>query len=118
MDNTARPAIAAANVTRVNVDSWTEEAIRAMNDLTVTPASTVRGTSFVLEIPLDEQDKGREAKADGEGITAGEAVRAGYVLRRKTSNRDSLRHREAVLKGKEGSRQRRRWENGRGLFFC
>lgn len=26
--------------------------------------------------------------------------------------RDSLKRREAVLKGKEGSRQRRRWENG------
>lgn len=112
MDNTVRPAIAAANITRVNVESWTEEAIRAMTDLTVNPASTVRGTSVVLEIPLDGQDKGQSVKANGEGVTAGEAVRAGYVLRRKTSNRDSLRHREAVLKGKEGSRQRRRWENG------
>jgi CHASE1-domain containing sensor protein len=26
---------------------------------------------------------------------------------------DSLKRREALLKGKEGSRQRRRWENGR-----
>ena len=27
--------------------------------------------------------------------------------------RDSLKHREAILRGKEGSRQRRRWENGK-----
>ncbi|KAF2423471.1 hypothetical protein EJ08DRAFT_672531 [Tothia fuscella] len=110
MENTARPAIAAANITRVDVESWTEEAIRAMNSLTVTPGTAARGASVTLEIPLDEPPK-----TNGEGISAGEAVRAGYVLRRKTSNRDSLRHREAVLKGKEGSRQRRRWENDRLL---
>jgi hypothetical protein len=31
---------------------------------------------------------------------------------RKLVRRDSLDRREALLKGKEGSRQRRRWENG------
>jgi hypothetical protein len=31
---------------------------------------------------------------------------------RKLARRDSLDRREALLKGKEGSRQRRRWENG------
>jgi len=31
---------------------------------------------------------------------------------RKALRRDSTERREALLKGKEGSRQRRRWENG------
>ena len=34
------------------------------------------------------------------------------VPRRTIVRRDSLERREALLKGKEGSRQRRRWENG------
>jgi hypothetical protein len=34
---------------------------------------------------------------------------------RKLVRRDSLDRREALLKGKEGSRQRRRWENGKCL---
>ncbi|KAJ4385863.1 hypothetical protein N0V85_008036 [Neurospora sp. IMI 360204] len=33
--------------------------------------------------------------------------------RRPPSRRDSMKRREALLKGKEGSRQRRRWENDR-----
>ena len=37
---------------------------------------------------------------------------AGSTPRRTIIRRDSLERREALLKGKEGSRQRRRWENG------
>lgn len=67
-----------------------------------------------LQIPLD----GEHSKtANGQGITAGQAVREGYVLRRKSSQRDSMRRRDALLKGKEGSRQRRRWENGMQRFY-
>jgi hypothetical protein len=91
-----------ANTTFVDVASWTQGALKSL-DLN----TAVRGASVALAIPLDG-----DAVADGQGITAGEAVRSGHVLRRKTSNRDSLRHRETLLKGKEGSRQRRRWENG------
>ncbi|CAK7273884.1 hypothetical protein SEPCBS119000_005886 [Sporothrix epigloea] len=34
-------------------------------------------------------------------------------VKRRTSSRDSQRRRDALLIGKEGSRQRRRWENGK-----
>lgn len=91
-----------ANTTFVDVASWTQGALQSL-DLN----APIRGTSTALAIPLDDG-----TVADGQGITAGEAVRSGHVLRRKTSNRDSLRHRDTLLKGKEGSRQRRRWENG------
>lgn len=57
-----------------------------------------------LEIPLDV------TPSDG---------RAGYkqeerrepVPRRQLSRRDSMKRREALLMGKEGSRRRQRWEN-------
>jgi hypothetical protein len=108
----ARPRIAPANTTYVSVESWTEEAVRAMSSMAISSPPAVRGTSVVLQIPLDGDAADKEVTANGEGISAGEAVRSGYVLRRKTSNRDSLRTREAILKGKDGSRNRRRWENG------
>lgn len=37
------------------------------------------------------------------------------AVKRPPSRRDSLRRREALLKGKEGSRRRQRWENGQSL---
>ncbi|KAL9104786.1 MAG: hypothetical protein Q9187_008861, partial [Circinaria calcarea] len=36
-----------------------------------------------------------------------------YLPRQEPLRRDSLKRREALLKGKEGSRRRQRWENGR-----
>lgn len=51
-----------------------------------------RGTSVKISVPLDHK------------TTA--------TTTRKILRRDSLERREALLKGKEGSRQRRRWENG------
>lgn len=41
----------------------------------------------------------------------GSGLRTAYP-ERKLVRRDSMERREALLKGKEGSRQRRRWENG------
>ena len=49
-----------------------------------------------------------EAPRRRSDATAVQSPLNGDELRR----RDSLKRREAVLKGKEGSRQRRRWENG------
>jgi hypothetical protein len=54
------------------------------------------GTGVTLSIPLDTS---REELPKP-------------VLRPKLLNRDSQRRREALLKGKEGSRRRQRWENG------
>ena len=109
----------ATKVTHVDVAAWTQHAIQAMNGLSLHSDPT-KLTAVDLQIPLDGEH-GRAAP-NGEGITAGQAVREGYVLRRKSSQRDSMRRRDALLKGKEGSRQRRRWENGmRGtdyVQFC
>jgi len=113
--HSARPSIDAANTTLVDVAAWTQDAIQAMGNMSLnsSPTPLIRGTSIGLHIPLDGDHNGLAKGGDGQGVTAGEAVRGGYVLRRKSSNRDSLRRREELLKGKEGSRQRRRWENDR-----
>lgn len=62
-----------------------------------TPERTVIANSVRLSVPLDASSK---------------RVVPVYPDR-KLARRDSMDRREALLKGKEGSRQRRRWENGR-----
>lgn len=62
----------------------------------------IRGTTGVtLSIPLDDhQQPGAEERS------------ARYKPRKEPLRRDSLKRREALLRGKEGSRRRQRWENG------
>lgn len=62
-----------------------------------TPERTVTDHPIRLSMPLDASSK---------------RVIPVYPDR-KLARRDSIDRREAMLKGKEGSRQRRRWENGR-----
>ena len=66
------------------------------------PASqrSLQGNSVKLSVPIDAQPL---------ASTPGQTVLA---QPRPLRRRDSLERREALLKGKEGSRQRRRWENG------
>lgn len=66
--------------------------------LTIAPAPAA--AKVRLTIPLDELDAGKDA----------------YKARKEPLRRDSLTRREALLKGKEGSRRRLRWENGKSLF--
>ena len=70
----------------------------------------VRGTSVKIDIPLDESAIQNEDAARKKV----DPVHTVYK-RREPIRRDSLKRREALLKGKEGSRQRRRWENDRLL---
>jgi len=109
-----RPHIEETSTTIVDVAAWHHSALQAMNGLSLhaDPNAPRPGTNLALQISLDGDGKPVTTE-NGKGITAGEAVRAGYVLRRKTSQRDSMNRRDAILKGNEGSRQRRRWENDR-----
>lgn len=68
----------------------------------------IRGTSVSLTIPLDEHQAARDRQAS----TEGPPLPAQVYRRREPIRRDSLKRREALLKGKEGSRRRQRWENG------
>lgn len=86
----------------IHIEAWADEAAQTVPTLrlrTPTPdaTSTIRSTTMKLEIPLDAQ--------------AGDILRGTYVPRRPLSRRDSLKRRDALLMGKEGSRRRQRWEN-------
>ena len=73
--------------------------------------NNVIGTSPSLAIPLDGSAIPKENVAFSVS-QAGCNGDSGTRPQRKLVRRDSLERREALLKGKEGSRQRRRWENG------
>ena len=104
------PAIAVDPIERV--EAWTVS--QAADVLAATsissPASRVpRGTNVTIDIPLDEQAL-REVQAPAKR----EAVHTVHK-RREPIRRDSVKRRELLLKGKEGSRRRQRWENDRLL---
>ena len=89
----------------VNIEAWTEQAAQSLSAVSLLSPSHVHGTSVSLAIDLDEnaprkQDSNAEDKPPIDRP------------RREPLRRDSLKRREALLKGKEGSRRRTRWENG------
>ncbi|KAJ4346161.1 hypothetical protein N0V95_005664 [Ascochyta clinopodiicola] len=91
----------------IDIEAWTEQATAALGSVTLSaPAVVVPDTSVAFDIPLDELDApARPAPATTSQVHT--------VYRRKELvRRDSLKRREALLKGKEGSRRRQRWENG------
>ncbi|GAB1319559.1 R3H-associated N-terminal domain-containing protein [Madurella fahalii] len=119
-----------ASTATVDIEAWT---VAALESLSIAPIA--RGTGNALSIPLDgNQANARDKMADGNDEAAAAAAAAAQMKlrgvafadeaaygasitppRRPPSRRDSMRKREALLKGKEGSRQRRRWENDRLL---
>lgn len=91
----------------IDIEAWTEQATAAMGSVTISaPAAIAQETSVGFDIPLDEHDApARPAPTSTSQVHT--------VYRRKEPvRRDSLKRREALLKGKEGSRRRQRWENG------
>ncbi|KAJ9138361.1 Uv-damaged dna-binding protein [Pleurostoma richardsiae] len=96
----------------IDIEAWT---ISALQSLSISPVA--RGTGAPLSIPLDDH-----AGAAPAGTVQQQAARVtvsfqeGTAItppRRPPSRRDSLKRREALLRGKEGSRQRRRYDNAR-----
>ena len=105
------PKVNASPPNPINIEAWTEEATQSLGAVSLSSPGAVLGSSVSLAIDLDEPT---HHKQDG---TAGTARRAedapsDYRPRREPLRRDSLKRREALLKGKEGSRRRTRWENG------
>jgi hypothetical protein len=93
-------AAATPSSAALDIEAWT---VSALQSLSVSPSA--RGTGVTLSIPLDST---REHD-DANGKPSKPAYRARKDL---LLPRDSQRRREALLKGKEGSRRRQRWENG------
>ncbi|KAM7187883.1 R3H-associated N-terminal domain containing protein [Rhypophila sp. PSN 637] len=119
--------ISNASTATVDIEAWTVSALESLN---IAPIAV--GTGNALSIPLDGEkprsSSSRRAGAptDAEIETARLKLRNAVVFdddddtgningvvppRRPPSRRDSMKKRDALLKGKEGSRQRRRWEN-------
>lgn len=88
------PSQQTAATSSVDIEAWT---VSALESLSVSPAA--RGTGVTLSIPLERDDA--------------ETAKAAYKPRKEPLRRDSLKRRDALLKGKEGSRRRQRWENGK-----
>ncbi|MCJ1455783.1 hypothetical protein MMC28_006139 [Mycoblastus sanguinarius] len=92
----------------INIEAWTEQATQSLNAVSLVSPSGVRGTSVSLAIDLDPHSG---LKPDARANDTPSVSRP----RREPLRRDSLKRREALLKGKEGSRRRTRWENDRLL---
>lgn len=85
----------------LNIEVWAEETTRAVGALSLNPPIRTRLSPEALTIPLEESEASRQEN----DISA-------RPPRREPVRRDSLNRREALLKGNEGSRRRKRWENG------
>jgi hypothetical protein len=93
--------------TAIDIEAWT---IQALQSLSVSPVA--RGTGTPLGIPLDDDLRRRTTKPSATVTVDGQTT----PIPRPPSARDSQRKREMLQKGKEGSRQRRRWENGTSVL--
>lgn len=102
------------NAPGINIEAWTEQAAESLRIVSISSPSRLRGTSVNLAIPLDEHPAPARPRFAVDPINLKEAQTT-YLPRQEPLRRDSLKRREALLKGKEGSRRRQRWENGRFL---
>lgn len=89
-------------------------------------SAALRGASIPLTIPLDDPTPAPEhrtteastartrlvARSTAPAAETTQKVPAVSFRSREPLRRDSLKRREALQKGKDGSRRRQRWENG------
>jgi R3H-associated N-terminal domain len=88
-----------------------DETVERIQNLRIASAPETVRRSAQLSIPLDAVDvSDRLEKGDSGTARLGAKNEARPHEPRR---RDSLKRREALLKGKEGSRRRQRWENGK-----
>jgi len=89
----------------INIEDWTEAATVALSSVNISTPGELSGPTVALEIPLDDKPVAPATSAAKEG------AKASYA-RKELLRRDSMKSRERLLKGNEGSRRRQRWENG------
>lgn len=117
------------------ISAWSEQAAAHLGNLTISdsvPAAdqhragpespstrgALRGTTVTLSIPLEDpvpstgNTSAPRVKLLGQPSAQTQQVPSVSFRRREPLRRDSLKRREALLKGKDGSRRRQRWENG------
>lgn len=93
-----QPAATASTTAAIDIEAWTVSALQSLG-----VSSSALGTTVTLSIPLDTERDDADAKR---------AKAAARPHKDPLARRDSQRRRDALLKGKEGSRRRQRWENG------
>lgn len=109
------------------ISSWTEQASASLENLSLsesrpangaaetTPSrSELRGATVSLSIPLDDEappSPSPQAKLANPTAEL-RSIPTVSFRRRESERKDSMKRREALLKGKDGSRRRQRWENG------
>ncbi|KAI9853934.1 MAG: hypothetical protein M1830_006616 [Pleopsidium flavum] len=93
----------------INIEAWTEQATQSLQAVSISSPLPVPS----LSIPLDEHTTTHHHPSEAGPHSS--TPPANYRPRREPLRRDSLKRREALLKGKEGSRRRQRWENDRLL---
>ena len=110
---------------QITIQAWAEEASRVTSAPTNGVAANessrgIRGASVKLEIPLDRPHPAITKSAVDDNTEAKLLRLPGGASRSPSEplRRDSLKRREALLKGKEGSRRRQRWENGEYLLVA
>lgn len=121
------------------ISAWTDQATASLEDLTLTEtvpdrtgdyrdespsrqrsvrATGMRGAAVPLTIPLDDPVPAQVATEQQPSrlrLVAPQTAQKPPTVsfrRREPLRRDSLKRREALQKGKDGSRRRQRWENG------
>lgn len=97
----------------IDIEAWTISALESLSFSSPTAATGAGAAAAPLSIPLDCHHGTRPGANARVTIAVGGDVAAAAGItppRRPPSRRDSMRRREALLKGKEGSRQRRRWD--------
>lgn len=109
------PAVGSQISASERVESWTaSQAADLLDTLAISPARHRAGLNVTLDIPLDAHL--HPPPADSDVLPApprparSPAVHTVHK-RREPVRRDSLKRREALLRGKEGSRRRRRYDN-------
>ncbi|EXJ91208.1 hypothetical protein A1O1_04318 [Capronia coronata CBS 617.96] len=96
------PIMVAPEAAPLQAGPSTEGITTQMDNVSMDPETPPRPTSVRITVPLDAQSRTP-------------VVTSTIHAQRKLLRRDSMERRDALLKGKEGSRQRRRWENDRLL---
>jgi hypothetical protein len=95
------------------VEAWTvEQAADVLKATSISTPRLSRGRSVTLDIALDE-----DAPQASSPLQHRDRTEPSHTVykRKEPIRRDSLNRRQALLKGKEGSRRRQRWENDRLL---
>lgn len=99
------------------IEAWTvSQAADVLSATSISTPRVSRGRSVALNIPLDDETPAADSPPNPAQRAAAAPSQSHTVYkRREPIRRDSLNRRAALLKGKEGTRRRQRWENDRLL---